>query len=437
MRAEKSCANCGASHQEDAAFCEECGHRISTRKSGSQVRRLGPAAQPVQPAQWQIRVLPAALVLIIVTALLLFGLFNPMVPQALILDRQFSVSHTIVRPFQMWDNDRNGVYVGLVQDKPGQPDRFQHWIFIELFSAEDLAIARAVYNDTKGSLQYMGYNRTYSEMGYHWYAYRPDNETDFNKHEQRAFSVLESPANDAAQSALTKGPINDSCFRVPFGDYYILTSIDTKIEKPSAQPLSQQVPSEPSTSPQSSTASASSAATLFATYNSAKGLQMEVPQSWNTVRSLPVWSWPYDSYSYPKNDSESGVSLSVSAGILQPSQDQKALEQEQIAKNLDREFANVANLQTSETTLAGLPALKITFTATMGSSDGRAPLGQSVKVMQIWATKNDAYYTITYITEPSAYNKNLTSAQRIIESGRISGPPAPRSQLGGTSDSLA
>jgi hypothetical protein len=68
-------------------------------------------------------------------------------------------------------------------------------------------------------------------------------------------------------------------------------------------------------------------------------------------------------------------------------------------------------IETTDTTLSGLPAHKIVFTATVD--------GDQLKVLQTWTVKDGKAYVITYKAAPSNYGTYLSEAQQMIDSFQI------------------
>ena len=68
-------------------------------------------------------------------------------------------------------------------------------------------------------------------------------------------------------------------------------------------------------------------------------------------------------------------------------------------------------IEETGTTLAGLPAYKIVFTATID--------GEQLKLLQTWTVNDGKLYIITYKGAPTNYVTHLSGAQRMIDSFQI------------------
>ncbi|MGD9129016.1 MAG: PsbP-related protein [Candidatus Woesebacteria bacterium] len=65
----------------------------------------------------------------------------------------------------------------------------------------------------------------------------------------------------------------------------------------------------------------------------------------------------------------------------------------------------------SKTTLSGVPAQEITYTAKQGQID--------MKLYQIWAVKEEKAYIITYTAAPDGFDKEWENVQKIVDSFEI------------------
>ncbi len=74
-------------------------------------------------------------------------------------------------------------------------------------------------------------------------------------------------------------------------------------------------------------------------------------------------------------------------------------------------FDNFAQIEATNTTLGGLPAYKIVYTATID--------GNPLKVLQTWTVKDGKAYIITYKGASTNYDANLSAAQKMIDSFQI------------------
>jgi|NGEPerStandDraft_9_1074522.scaffolds.fasta_scaffold99050_1 eukaryotic-like serine/threonine-protein kinase len=68
-------------------------------------------------------------------------------------------------------------------------------------------------------------------------------------------------------------------------------------------------------------------------------------------------------------------------------------------------------INASNTTLGGVPAYKVLYTASIG--------GSNLKIMQVWAINNGKSYDITYNAAPDNYDKYAGTVQQMIVSFRF------------------
>jgi hypothetical protein len=83
----------------------------------------------------------------------------------------------------------------------------------------------------------------------------------------------------------------------------------------------------------------------------------------------------------------------------------------QDVKSNAQSYDNFTQIEATNTTLAGLPAYKIVYTATVD--------GDQLKALQTWTVKDGKAYAITYKGAPSNYNTYLSAAQQMIDSFQI------------------
>ena len=76
-----------------------------------------------------------------------------------------------------------------------------------------------------------------------------------------------------------------------------------------------------------------------------------------------------------------------------------------------QDYANFKQIEATNTTLAGLPAYKIVYTATID--------GDQLKLLQTWTVKDGKAYVITYKGFPTNYDTHLSAAQQMIDSFQI------------------
>ncbi|MGZ7188651.1 MAG: PsbP-related protein [Halobacteriota archaeon] len=76
-----------------------------------------------------------------------------------------------------------------------------------------------------------------------------------------------------------------------------------------------------------------------------------------------------------------------------------------------QDFSHFAQIEAGDTTLAGNPAYKIVYTATVD--------GDHLKVTEIWTVKHGKEYIITYKADPKDFDTYASTAQQMIDSFKI------------------
>lgn len=140
------------------------------------------------------------------------------------------------------------------------------------------------------------------------------------------------------------------------------------------------------------------------TYDSPKGFTIQYPSNWTkdeTNATLAVL------FGLPTNNKTEN--LNVQVVNLTSSESLDTLTDEGIANALN--YNNVTPISENNTTLAGQPAYKIVYTATIS--------GDFVKVEQIWTVKDGKAYIITYKAAPANYDTYASTAQQMIDSFTI------------------
>jgi hypothetical protein len=145
--------------------------------------------------------------------------------------------------------------------------------------------------------------------------------------------------------------------------------------------------------------------TTSTTYTSTKGFSIMYPSDWGKPQELDDG---FVGFATPaKNESEN---LNVQVVNLSASDTLDTVTQDVISNSQGYDDFN--EIMAHNTTLTGLPAYKIVFTATTDDGD-------QLKALQTWTVKDDKAYIITYQGAPSNYEKYLSAAQEMIDSFRI------------------
>jgi hypothetical protein len=140
------------------------------------------------------------------------------------------------------------------------------------------------------------------------------------------------------------------------------------------------------------------------TYTSAKGFSIAYPSDWGKPQeqsngSLVIFLTP------DNNETEN-----LNAQVLTRTGASLATVTEEL-KSTVQDYDNFKQIEVTNTTLAGLPAYKIVYTATVN--------GDQLKVLQTVTVKDGKAYVITYKDAPANYDKHLSAAQKMIDSFQI------------------
>ncbi len=147
--------------------------------------------------------------------------------------------------------------------------------------------------------------------------------------------------------------------------------------------------------------SPSPSASSTLTYNSTQGFAMKYPSDWTkdeTNATLAVL------FGLPTNNKTENLNVQVLN--LSSSDSLSTLTDEGIANA--QSYDNFTQIAANNTTLAGYPAYKIVFTATID--------GNFVKVQQVWTVYEGKAYIITYKAAPANYDAYASTAQQMIDS---------------------
>ncbi len=155
------------------------------------------------------------------------------------------------------------------------------------------------------------------------------------------------------------------------------------------------------------------------TFSSAAGFNITFPKSLKTDSSINA-SQPIRLYIYLPNSSFDGVVVATN-DLKQGStlNDYVTWNRNELKINATLEnYKNFTILNDTNTTFAGKPAHTLVWSGTIPVAF--SPTDQknmSVKVMQTYIVDNNKGYTITYkASPPTNYDKNLPTAQRIMNS---------------------
>jgi len=141
------------------------------------------------------------------------------------------------------------------------------------------------------------------------------------------------------------------------------------------------------------------------TYESAKGYTINYTSDWGKPQEqqnggLVLFLTPTN------NDTEN---LNVQALNLSANDTLQTVTQD-VTSNA-QSYDNFTQIEATNTTLAGLPAGKIVYTATVNSDQ--------LKALQTWTVKDGKAYVITYKGAPDNYDTYLSAAQQMIDSFQI------------------
>jgi serine/threonine-protein kinase len=141
------------------------------------------------------------------------------------------------------------------------------------------------------------------------------------------------------------------------------------------------------------------------TYTSKNGFSIAYPSDWGKPQEF---NGAFVGFATPThNESEN---LNVQVMNLSASDTLETVTDDVISNAQD--YDNFNQIAAHNTTLAGLPAYKIVFTATTNEGD-------QLKALQMWTVKDDKAYIITYKGTPANYDTYLSAAQKMIDSFQI------------------
>jgi eukaryotic-like serine/threonine-protein kinase len=141
------------------------------------------------------------------------------------------------------------------------------------------------------------------------------------------------------------------------------------------------------------------------TYNSAKGFTINYPSDWSKPQEQQNGSVVI--FLTPANNA--AENLNVQVANLSANETLATVTKDVVSAAQSND--NFTQIEATNTTLAGLPANKIVYTATVN--------GDQLKALQTWTVKDGKVYVITYKAAPSNYDTYASTAQQMIDSLQI------------------
>jgi hypothetical protein len=138
------------------------------------------------------------------------------------------------------------------------------------------------------------------------------------------------------------------------------------------------------------------------TYTSSRGYSIAYPSDWGKPQEQNNGTLVV--FLTPTNNETENLNVQV---ITRDTLENVTKEGTSIAQEND----DFKQIEATNTTLAGLPAYKIVYTATID--------GNQLKVLQTWTVKDGKAYIITYKGAPANYDTYLSAAQKMIDSFQI------------------
>ena len=140
------------------------------------------------------------------------------------------------------------------------------------------------------------------------------------------------------------------------------------------------------------------------TYDSAKGFTINYPSNW--TKDEPTSGPLTVLFGTPTNNATENLNVQVSNTSGETLSDLTARLTSQL-----QNFSDFKQTDAGNTTLAGNPAYKVIYTATVD--------GSPLKLTQIWTVKDGKEYIITYKGAPNNYDTYLSAAQQMVDSFQI------------------
>jgi eukaryotic-like serine/threonine-protein kinase len=141
------------------------------------------------------------------------------------------------------------------------------------------------------------------------------------------------------------------------------------------------------------------------TYTSSKGFTINYSADWSTPQEQQNGTMVL--FLTPTNNATEN--LNVQVGNLSANQTLVTLTKDITSEAQSN--GNFTQIEATNTTLVGLPAYKIVYTATVN--------GDQLKVLQTWTVKDNKVYVITYKAAPDNYDTYASTAQQMIDSFQI------------------
>jgi hypothetical protein len=141
------------------------------------------------------------------------------------------------------------------------------------------------------------------------------------------------------------------------------------------------------------------------TYTSTKGYSIAYPSDWGKPEEQKSGSFVV--FLTPTNNVTENLNVQV---VNLSANDTLATVTDDLTSNAQG-YDNFKQIEASNTTLAGLPAYKIVYTATVN--------GDQLKLLQTVTVKDGKAYVITYKGAQANYGTHLSAAQQMIDSFKI------------------
>lgn len=152
--------------------------------------------------------------------------------------------------------------------------------------------------------------------------------------------------------------------------------------------------------------------------NNTYGISIQYPSSWESSpgenngsggSSIDVATFS------PTREKNSSAILDLLVDTVDPGQNLKQYVSDSISDNIaDRKDFRVLKSSIGNITLAGVPAYKIVYTY--------ADAGQNFKGLETGTIIGNRVYFVQYENSPSRYDKDISTAQKMIDSFKIENP---------------
>ncbi|MGZ4864086.1 MAG: PsbP-related protein [Halobacteriota archaeon] len=148
-----------------------------------------------------------------------------------------------------------------------------------------------------------------------------------------------------------------------------------------------------------------SSSTTSTTYTSAKGYSIKYSSDWSKPEEQQSGSFVV--FLTPTNNVTENLNVQV---VNLSASDTLATVTDDVISTAQG-YDNFKQIETTNTTLAGLPANKIVYMATINDDQ--------LKLLQMWTVKDGKAYVITYKGSATNYGTHLGAAQQMIDSFQI------------------